>query len=85
MASKPLFSWYEVTCPDGRFGYMSAEYLPQARTEQQSTQVNVGFQNQVIEPRQLRDQPFRIYRIMPELAKSRSMSAASSTSCDTKD
>ena len=69
VVSKPSSSWYEVTCPDGRHGYMSAEYLTHARTEQQSTQVNVGFQNQVIEPRQLRDQPFRIYRVVPELSK----------------
>ena len=69
VVSKPSSSWYEVTCPDGRHGYMSAEYLTHARTEQQSTQVDVGFQNQVIEPRQLRDQPFRIYRVVPELGK----------------
>ena len=69
VVSKPSSSWYEVTCPDGRHGYMSAEYLTHARTEQQSTQVDVGFQNQVIEPRQLRDQPFRIYRVVPELSK----------------
>ena len=62
-------SWYEVTCPDGRHGYMSSEYLTHVRTEQQSVQVDVGFQNQVIEPRQLRDQPFRIYRVAPELDK----------------
>ena len=69
LVSKPSSSWYEVTCPDGRHGYMSSEYLTHARTEQQSTQVNVGFQNQVIEPRQLRDQPFRIYRVVPDLTK----------------
>ena len=28
--------------------------------------MDVGFQNQVIEPRHLRDQPFRIYRVVPE-------------------
>ena len=69
LVSKPSSSWYEVTCPDGRHGYMSSEYLTHARTEQQSTQVNVGFQNQVIEPRQLRDQPFRIYRVVPDLTR----------------
>ena len=69
VVSKPSSSWYEVTCPDGRHGYMSAEYLTHARTEQQSTQVDVGFQNQVIEPRQLRDQPFRIYRVVPDLTR----------------
>ena len=69
LVSKPSSSWYEVTCPDGRHGYMSSEYLTHARTEQQSTQVNVGFQNQIIEPRQLRDQPFRIYRVVPDLTR----------------
>ena len=69
VVSKPSSSWYEVTCPDGRHGYMSSEYLTHARTEQQSTQVNVGFQNQVIETRQLRDQPFRIYRVVPDLTR----------------
>ncbi len=37
------------------------------RTETQSAQTNVGFRNEVIESRQLRDQPFRIYRVVPEL------------------
>ena len=64
---KTSSSWYEVTCPDGRHGYMSAEYLKYERTEQESYRVNVGFQNEVIESRQLRDQPFRIYRVVPEL------------------
>ena len=61
--------WYEVTAPDGKHGYMSAEYLSYIRTEQQSKTEYVGFQNDVIEPRQLRDQPFRIYRVVPELDK----------------
>ena len=52
LVSKPSSSWYEVTCPDGRHGYMSSEYLTHARTEQQSTQVNVGFQNQDVYKRQ---------------------------------
>ena len=61
--------WYEVTCPDGKHGYMSSEYLTYVRTDTGSTQSNVGFQNQTIEARQLRDQPFRIYRVVPELDK----------------
>ena len=69
VVNKTTSSWYEVTCPDGRHGYMSSEYLTHVRTEQQSVQVDVGFQNQVIESRQLRDQPFRIYRVAPELDK----------------
>ena len=34
---KTSSSWYEVTCPDGKHGYMSSEYLTYVRTEQQST------------------------------------------------
>lgn len=66
---KTSSSWYEVTCPDGKHGYMSTEYLTYVRTEQQSTTTNVGFRNDVVEARQLRDQPFRIYRVVPELDK----------------
>ena len=66
---KTSSSWYEVTCPDGKHGYMSSEYLTYVRTEQQSTTTNVGFRNDVVESRQLRDQPFRIYRVVPELDK----------------
>ena len=62
-------SWFEVTCPDGKHGYMSSDYLTYERTDIGYRQDNVGFQNQTIEPRQLRDQPFRIYRIVPELTK----------------
>ena len=69
VVDKTTSSWYEVTCPDGKHGYMSAEYLTYVRTETQSTQTNVGFRNEVIESRQLRDQPFRIYRVVPELDK----------------
>lgn len=67
--SKTSSSWYEVTCPDGKHGYMSSEYLTYERTEQQSTTSNVGFRNDVVEARQLREQPFRIYRVVPELNK----------------
>ncbi|MDD3412035.1 MAG: phage tail protein [Eubacteriales bacterium] len=67
--NKTTSSWYEVTCPDSRHGYMSSDYLTFQRTEQQSIQTNVGFRNEVIEARQLRDQPFRIYRVVPELSK----------------
>ncbi len=66
---KTSSSWYEVICPDGKHGYMSSEYLTYVRTEQQSTTTNVGFRNDVVEARQLRDQPFRIYRVVPELDK----------------
>ena len=61
--------WYEVTCPDGKHGYMSSEYLTYVRTDTGLNQSNVGFHNQTIQSRQLRDQPFRIYRVVPELDK----------------
>lgn len=67
--NKTTASWYEVTAPDGKHGYMASQYLTFQRTETQFVQTNVGFHNQVIEARQLRDQPFRIYRVVPELDK----------------
>lgn len=67
--NKTTSSWYEVTAPDGKHGYMASQYLTFQRTETQTVQTNVGFRNQVIEARQLRDQPFRIYRVVPELDK----------------
>ena len=67
--NKITSSWYEVTAPDGKHGYMASQYLTFQRTETQTVQTNVGFRNQVIEARQLRDQPFRIYRVVPEMDK----------------
>ncbi len=67
--NKTTSSWYEVTAPDGKHGYMASQYLTFQRTETQTVQTNVSFRNQVIEARQLRDQPFRIYRVVPELDK----------------
>ena len=67
--NKTTSSWYEVTAPDGKHGYMASQYLTFQRTETQTVQTNVGFRNQVIEARQLRNQPFRIYRVVPELDK----------------
>ena len=58
-------SWYEVSCPDGKRGYMASQYLTYVRTEATPGQAAKA----VVEPRQLRDQPFRIYRVVPELTK----------------
>jgi phage minor structural protein len=63
--NKTSASWYEVSCPDGKRGYMAAQYLTYVRTE--PTPASAG--KTLIEPRQLRDQPFRIYRAVPELTK----------------
>ena len=67
--NKTTSSWYEVTAPDGKHGYMASQYLTFQRTETQMVQTNVGFRNQVIEAHQLRDQLFRVYRVVPELDK----------------
>ena len=58
-------SWYEVTALDGKHGYMSTEFLSYVRTEGNI----VTSTGQIVEARQLRDQPFRIYRVVPELNK----------------
>ena len=36
-------SWFEVTCPDGKHGYMSSQYLTYVRTDTGYRQDNVGF------------------------------------------
>ena len=61
--SKTNSSWYEVTAPDGKHGYMAVQFLEYYRTEGSISQAV----HTVVEERQIRDQPFRIYRIVPEL------------------
>ena len=63
--SKTTSAWYEVSCPDGKHGYMASQYLTYVRTESAPAQAT----GEVIEARQLREQPFRIYRVVPELSK----------------
>ena len=63
--AKTTSSWYEVSCPDGKHGYMASQYLTHVRTIVDPA-VATG---EVIESRQLRDQPFRIYRVVPDLDK----------------
>ena len=62
---KTTADWYEVSCPDGKRGYMAAQYLTCVRTESAPA---TAF-SEVVEPKMLRDQPFRIYRVVPELDK----------------
>ena len=57
--------WYEVTAPDGKHGYMSTEFLSFVRTEGNI----ITSTGQIVVSRQLREQPFRIYRVVPELSK----------------
>ena len=54
--------WYEVTAPDGKHGYMMSRYLQYVRTEEQRVAKET-----VVSAQQLREQPFRIYRVVPEL------------------
>lgn len=63
LIAKTNDSRYEVSAPDGKRGYMSTDYPTFARTEDLSTTAIW----QVVEPRQVRDQPFRIYRVVPTL------------------
>ena len=58
-------SWYEVTAPDGKRGYMSTTYLKFDHAEGSASSAV----HSVVEEHQLRDQPFRIYRVVPELNK----------------
>ena len=63
--SKTNAQWYEVVLPDGKRGYMSTTFLRYVRTEGSVSEAV----NTVVASRQLRDQPFRIYRVVPELSK----------------
>ena len=63
--AKTNASWYEVTAPDGKHGYMSTTYLVFDHAEGSASEAVSA----VVESRQLRDQPFRIYRVVPELDK----------------
>ncbi len=56
-------SWFEVVCSNGKRGYLPASVLSYERTESLPDEAL----NSVIEPKQLRDQPFRIYRVVPSL------------------
>ena len=56
---------FEVACPDGKHGFMPSASLRFIRNESQYADAT----DAVMEPRQLRDQPFRIYRVVPELDK----------------
>lgn len=63
LITKHTEDWFEVICPDGKRGYMASEYLLFDRTEASAAEAT----GQVIDSRQLREQPFRIYRVVPSL------------------
>ena len=67
LLEKTASSWYKMLTPDGRQGYMSTDWLQYVRTEVTPGQGEAV--REVVEARQLRDQPFRIYRVVPELDK----------------
>lgn len=67
LLEKTTSSWYKMLTPDGKQGYMSTDWLQYVRTEVTPGQGEAV--NEVVEARQLRDQPFRIYRAVPELDK----------------
>ena len=61
---KTTSSWYNMLTPDGKQGFMSTDWLQYVRTEITPGQGEAV--NEVVEARQLRDQSFRIYRVVPE-------------------
>lgn len=63
LISKTNAQWYEVTTPDGKHGYMWAGNLTYVRTET----TGAAAEEAIKEPTILRDQPFRIYRIVPTM------------------
>ena len=65
MLEQTTSTLWEVVCPDGKRGYMPAASLAFVR----NTSDYADAVGAVIEGRQLRDQPFRIYRVVPELDK----------------
>lgn len=65
MLNKTSDDFWEVIAPDGKRGYMSAKYLTYDRTEEDVDSAT----NKIVEQTQQRDQPFRIYRIVPDLEK----------------
>ena len=63
--NKTNASWYECTAPDGKHGWFSTKYLVFDHDEGTAG----AAVDSVVESRQLRDQPFRIYRVVPDLDK----------------
>lgn len=63
--AQPASGWYEVIGPDGKRGYMQTGHLTFVRTDYSLAEAT----GEVVEPAQMRDQPFRIYKVVPELDK----------------
>ena len=65
LIEKTSSTWYLVVGPDGKQGYMQKSHLTYVRTDYSLAEAT----GKVVEPSQQRDQPFRIYRVVPELDK----------------
>ena len=65
LIEKTSSTWYLVVGPDGKQGYMQKSHLTYVRTDYSLAEAT----GEVVEPSQQRDQPFRIYRVVPELDK----------------
>ena len=63
--TRSVSTWYKVTTYDGVTGYIPA-YCASNVYHSTGIKTIVG---EVVESRQLREQPFRIYRVIPELNK----------------
>lgn len=63
-------SWHKAVSADGISGYMWTANSEYSRTEHVPVQKpGTPTHSTLIQPRQLRDQPFRIYRVVPDLEK----------------
>ena len=56
-------TWYQVSGPDGKHGYMNKAHLTYVETKCRKAEAT----GEVIEPALLRGQPFRTDRIVPDL------------------
>ena len=65
LIEKTSSTWYLVIGPDGKQGYMQKSHLTYVRTDYSLAEAT----GEVVEPSQQRDQPFRIYRVVPQLDK----------------
>lgn len=63
--SKTNPSYFEVITPDGKRGYLASADLLYQRTASSADQAS----HEILVPAQAREQPFRIYRVVPELTQ----------------
>ena len=63
--SKADAPWFEVIGPDGKHGWMYGPYMRYVRTETSGEEAEA----EIKDAQALREQPFRVYRVVPELDK----------------